>query len=100
MPRSRNGGSTVSGPSSNAAALPMRTGESRTEPTSSVPMRAVNESSSRWPDPFTDAIGGLGVATRTEGALVQPLDRDRVRGSLRHDVDGKVDHCLTPRLRD
>ena len=27
----------------------MRTGDSRTEPTSSVPMRAVNDSSSRWP---------------------------------------------------
>jgi hypothetical protein len=44
MPRSRNGGSTVSGPSSSAGVSPMRTGVSRTEPTSSVPMRAVNDS--------------------------------------------------------
>ncbi len=45
MPRSRNGGSTVRGPSSSARASPIRIGESRTEPTSSVPTRAVNESS-------------------------------------------------------
>jgi hypothetical protein len=46
-PRSRNAGSTVSGPSSSALVSPMRTGDSRTEPTSSVPMRAVNDTSRR-----------------------------------------------------
>ena len=34
----------VSGPSSNAGVSPTRIGDSRTEPTSSVPIRAVNES--------------------------------------------------------
>ena len=51
MPRSRNGGSTVSGPSSSAGVSPMQIGVSRSEPTSSVPMRAVNDSASRWPLP-------------------------------------------------
>ena len=51
MPCERNGGSTVSGPSSSAGVSPMQIGVSRTEPTSSVPMRAVNDSSSTWPLP-------------------------------------------------
>jgi hypothetical protein len=38
----------VSGPSSSAGVLPMRTGVRRTEPTSSVPTRAVNDRSSVW----------------------------------------------------
>jgi hypothetical protein len=46
-PRERNGGSTVSGPSSSAAALPAWTGVSRNDPISSVPMRAVKDSSSK-----------------------------------------------------
>ncbi len=43
-PRSRNGGSTVSGPSISAGVSPMHTGHCRTEPTSRVPIRAVNDS--------------------------------------------------------
>ena len=46
-PRLRNGGSTVSGPSSNALVSPTQIGNCRTEPTSSVPIRAVNDRSSR-----------------------------------------------------
>ena len=85
MPRSRNGGSTVSGPSSSAGVSPMQIGVSRTEPTSSVPMRAVNDSSSRWPRPSRMRIGGARIAAGAEGALVQPLDRQRVVGGLRQD---------------
>ncbi len=55
MPRSRNGGSTVSGPSSSAGVSPMQIGVSRTEPTSSVPMRAVNDSVEQMAAALADA---------------------------------------------
>ena len=41
----------MSGPSISAGVSPMQIGVSRTEPTSSVPMRAVNDSVSEWPRP-------------------------------------------------
>jgi len=46
-PRLRNGGSTVNGPSIRAGVSPMQIGNWRTEPTSNVPIRAVNDRSSR-----------------------------------------------------
>ena len=58
------GRGTAARPSADRAAAPWprrsAIGDSRTEPTSSVPMRAVNDSSSRWRDLLADAIGGLG----------------------------------------
>src|SRR5262249_19426706 len=42
---------------------------------------------------LADAIGGFGVASRSEGALVQPLDRVRVVGRLRQNGEGKAAHA-------
>ena len=82
----------VSGPSSSAGVSPIRTGDSRTEPTSSVPMRAVKDSARSCADALADAIGGAGIAAGAEGALMQPLDRQRVVCGFRQDGDGKVGH--------
>ena len=93
MPRERNGGSTVSGPSSKAGTSPMQMGVSRTEPTSSVPMRAVNDSAEHMPLALADAEGAARKAAGTEGALVQPFDRLRVVRRLRQDCQRKFAHA-------
>src|SRR5262249_49732441 len=44
--------------------------------------------------PFADAVGGLGIAAGTEGALMQPLDGERIASSFRPDGEGKIGHRL------
>ena len=85
----------VSGPSSSAGVSPMRTGVRRTEPTSSVPMRAVKDRSRRCADALTDAERGAREAPGTEGALVQPLDGERVVGRFRQDGDREIVHGIS-----
>jgi hypothetical protein len=77
----------------------MRIGVSRTEPTSSVPMRAVNDSS--MAHALAQPIGRLGEAAGTEGALVQALDRRRVVGRFRQNGERGFGHrriCPCARL--
>ena len=42
---------------------------------------------------LADAVRGLGVASGSEGALVQPLDRVRLVGRLGTDGEGKLAHA-------
>ena len=86
----------MSGPSSSAGVSPMQIGVSRTEPTSSVPMRAVNDSASVVPAPFADAEGAARIAAGAEGALVQALDRLGVVRGFRQDGQGKFAHEAEP----
>jgi hypothetical protein len=80
-------------------ASPIRTGDSRTEPTSSVPTRAVNETSAMG-DLLAQAIRGLGVAAGPERALVQPVDRRRIFRRLRLNGQGNVGCRRVVRHRD
>ena len=43
---------------------------------------------------LADAEGGARKAPRTERALVQPLDGERVVGRLRQDGDGEIVHGI------
>ena len=75
------------------APSPIRIGDSRTEPTSSVPTRAVNDSSGLCADLLAQPVGRLGEPARPEGARVQPLDRGARRPALSgQDGEGKVVH--------
>ena len=80
MPRSRNGGSTVSGPSSSALRLadqdrrqPHRADQQRADARGERQLRDVR-------DLLADAIGGLGEPARPEGARVELLDRGASSG--------------------
>src|SRR6266581_2002261 len=44
--------------------------------------------------PLAQPIGGLGIATRTEGALMQPLNGELIVGDFRPDGEGKISHRL------
>ena len=44
------------------------------------------------PDALADAVGGARIAPGTEGALVQPLDRQGVVFGFRQDGDGEIGH--------
>ena len=70
----------------------MQIGVSRTEPTSSVPMRAVNDSVEQMTPALADAIGAAGITAGAEGALVQPLDCQRVGLGFRQDGQVKFAH--------
>src|SRR5262249_20222214 len=50
--------------------------------------------------PLADAIGGLGVAARPEGALMQPLDGERIARGFRPDGEGKIGHRLVVKCRN
>src|SRR5262245_54186424 len=41
---------------------------------------------------LAQAIGSLGIATRTKGALMQPLYSERIVGDFRPDGEGKIGH--------
>ena len=88
LPTPHRNGSTVSGPNSSAGVSPIQIGVKRTEPTSSEPMRAVNDSSSRCLPALADPVGAARIAAGTEGALMQVVDRQRVVGRLRQDGQG------------
>ena len=94
MPRSRNGGSTVSGPSSSALRLadqdrrqPHRADQKRADARGERKLRDVR-------DLLADAIGGLGEPPRPEGPRVEMLDRRRVVRRFRQDGEGKVAHVV------
>ncbi len=70
----------------------MRTADSRTEPTKSVPMRAVNDSAERVGDLLAQTIGRFGIAARPERAFVQPLDRRSVARRLGNDGERNIVH--------
>ena len=70
----------------------MQIGVSRTEPTSSVPMRAVKDRS-RDGRALANPESGARITPRPEGALVQPLDRQRVVGGLRQNCQREFAHA-------
>src|SRR5262249_43902893 len=43
---------------------------------------------------LADAIGGLGIAAGAEGALMQPLDGERIARGFGPDSEGKIGHRL------
>ena len=48
---------------------------------------------------LANAVGRLGEAAGTEGALVEALDRERIVGGFRRDRDGGFAHGLIARSR-
>ena len=84
----------VSGPSSNAGVSPMRTGREAHRPDQQRADARREGEIEAVADTLADAERGAREAPGTEGALVQPLDGERVVGRFRQDGDREIVHGI------
>ena len=92
MPRLRNTGSTISGPSRSAGVSPIKIGVIALAPTSSGPTRATKLSERSARRRLAQAIGGAGETAGAEHALVEAQDRFAVGGRLRFEHERQIGH--------